>query len=1050
MLIDASRRLAWGVLVLAVGTAAPGVAFAQDESLGYRTPTIGDYGNVGILATRTARFHPDGTLNVSATFVDPYRRFTINFQGLPFLEATFRYTQILNRDFSIGGLQSEESFQDRGADLKFRLAKEGRWMPELAIGLQDGLGTGLFAGEFVVATKRFYDFDFSIGMGWGQLGTAGMIKNPMCRYVAEAFCDRSGATGVGGTAAVGNWFSGQTVGLFGGVQWFTPIRGVILSAEIDGNSYAPDPLSNDLGATSRLNFGITYRPAPWLELTGAFERGNTAMFRASLRSNLADLGIPKFDEPPPKVQPRPKAKSIEQSDAREARLIEPSSAPESRPIAQQVRLPGDPMPVTPRRRRTDLAEATPPAEPDREHQPVEPSALVDALFDGLEKQGLVVDGVETVSDEAVISISQGLGSASEQEIKQAFEVILGTLPQSAERITLRQTEAGREVRRVSKDRLEIEQTAIVDYLFDGLEAEGFALDGVELSHREVALLVSEAPPDDDGGEQRAAVVAFQALPVPIERVIIVHMQQGEERHRVLLRRDDVLRTARIDQLFDSVEAKGFEIESLEFSQRRATVYLTARESDQAPDYRDAAELVSQLAPEPVDVIDIIGLSAGIEASRVSLRRVADGATSGGEREFVPDLSDNEKRDIALKVFKDLEADGFRVDAFRITRQRATVFVTPQRFRQYARNVGWASRVVANHAPASVEEIEVVTMLAGLETGRVTIMRQDLERAVVGDGSPEEIWANAVIPGPSTGLPPRGTVPSDAVANPRRYPSFNLYVRPALRQHIGGPDAFYLYQIWLAMTARIELYRGLSVSGTLGRNIHSTLDEIELTSDSQLPQVRSQIKEYLQQGADGNIVHLDAQYVFQPFQNWFGRIAFGLLEEMYGGAGGEVLYRPFGSRLAIGADLFRVRQREFTQRFEFLDYAVTTGHVNAYYKLPWLGLVGEVHAGQFLAGDRGAQFVLSRHFDSGFQVGAWATLTNVPFEVFGEGSFDKGFYVRIPFEVFLPNSTRRGGTFAFRPLTRDGGQIAGRTKELYGIVEEGNLDNVMRDWRTFLD
>jgi len=1048
MRAEVPRRFRSILLSLAIGAIlVTGAAHAEQRHPVYRQPTTGDYGNIGILATRTARFHDDGTLDASLTLIDPYRRFTLNYQALPFLEATFRYTLIMSRSFSEGGLDSEEAFQDRGADLKLRLAKEGRWMPALAIGVQDGLGTGEFAGEFLVATKRYYDLDFSFGVGWGLLGSADSYKNPLCTYIGEPFCSRTGAgDSQGGVATFGNWFSGETIGLFGGVQWFTPVRGLILSAEIDGNSYSPDP-GGDLGAVSRLNFGVTYRPTPWLELTGAFERGNTAMFRASLRSNLKDLGVPKLDPPPPPVKPRPSVQPIEQSDARDAQLarLEPQAATQT--SQSSFRLPGDPMPVPPRRKAVVARSEPPPAPVSRAEDPV---VLADALFDGLEDQGFIVEGIETASKDAVISVSKGLRSAGEQELSRAFDVISGTLPQTAERITLVQTEHGREVHRVSRKRDEIEQTAIVDYLFDGLEAQGYALEGVELTHGEVALLVSSAPPQGDGGDDRAAAIAFRALPVPVDRVAIVRVAGERELSRVSLRRRDIRRQARIDQLFDDIEAKGFQVESLELSRRHASVYLTSIDARSAPDYRDVAETVAHLAPAPADTIDVIGLSAGVESERVSLRRVDNGRGDGSERVFVPDLSDNEKRDIALKVFKDLDAEGFRVDAFRITRHRATVFVTPLRFVEYARNVGWASRIVANHAPASVEEIEVVTMLAGLETGRVTIMRQDLERAVVGDGSPEEIFANAIIPGPSAGVPPRGTVPRDAVTNPRRYPALNFFIRPALRQHIGGPDSAYLYQIWLAMTASVELYRGLTVSGTLGKNIHSTFDQLTLETDTQLHPVRSLIKEYLQQGADGNIVHLDAQYVFQPTRNLFGRVAAGLLEEMYGGLGAEVLYRPFGSRLAVGADVFRVRQREFKQQFEFLDYKVTTGHLNVYYKWPALRLVTEMHAGQFLAGDRGAQFVVSRNFDSGFHIGAWATFTDVPFEVFGEGSFDKGFFVRIPFQVFLPSSTRRAGNFAFRPLTKDGGQMAGRTKALYGIVEDGNLDNVMRHWDRFLD
>ena len=45
----------------------------------------------------------------------------------------------------------------------------------------------------------------------------------------------------------------------------------------------------------------------------------------------------------------------------------------------------------------------------------------------------------------------------------------------------------------------------------------------------------------------------------------------------------------------------------------------------------------------------------------------------------------------------------------------------------------------------------------------------------------------------------------------------------------------------------------------------------------------------------------------------------------GGVAGEVLYRPYGRAWAVGANLNRVRQRDFDQRLDFLDYEVAVGY-----------------------------------------------------------------------------------------------------------------------------
>ena len=73
--------------------------------------------------------------------------------------------------------------------------------------------------------------------------------------------------------------------------------------------------------------------------------------------------------------------------------------------------------------------------------------------------------------------------------------------------------------------------------------------------------------------------------------------------------------------------------------------------------------------------------------------------------------------------------------------------------------------------------------------------------------------------------------------------------------------------------------------------------------------------------------------------------------MFGGVGGEILWRPCSPRLAFSVDVNRARQGDYVQRLDFQDYEVTTGHLNINYKTPFMGLIGEIHAGQFLAGDR---------------------------------------------------------------------------------------------------
>ena len=136
---------------------------------------------------------------------------------------------------------------------------------------------------------------------------------------------------------------------------------------------------------------------------------------------------------------------------------------------------------------------------------------------------------------------------------------------------------------------------------------------------------------------------------------------------------------------------------------------------------------------------------------------------------------------------------------------------------------------------------------------------------------------------------------------------------------------------------------------------------------------------------------------------------------------------------LGVDVNAVQQRAFTQGLSLRDYRVNTGHLTAYWDTGWQDLLVKLSAGRYLAGDVGATLDMSRVFDNGVSLGAYATKTNVSAEQFGEGSFDKGIYVTIPFDVMLPRSSSSTAALVYAPLIRDGGARLSRQYGLYDLT-----------------
>lgn len=659
----------------------------------------------------TARSAPEGELRVGFSRVYPYNQILFGLQWLPWLETGFRYADVRNRLYGPAAFSGDQKYKDRSVDFKLSLLSETDWRPALALGVRDLGGTGLFASEYLVATKETGAFDWTLGLAWGRMGARGDLRNPFAS-ASKRFEDRP-PTEARGDLGVERLFGGRQVGLFGGLQWQTPLPGLSLKIEYDGNDYRSEALDNDREVDSPINAALNYRVGRSIDLGLGFERGNTLMARVTLSTNFArDRGPDKTLDP-----------------------------------------------VT-----TPVAAAQP-----QDGNSYTPAAAIDAAF-------------------------------------------------------------------------------------------------------------------------------FEHLRVELER-----------------------------------------------------------------------------------------------------------------------------QDIHLAA---LDADGDTLH----------LWFTQTLTRDEPRVIGRIGQTLATLAPARYRRFTLSALVAGAEGYRVT-----LDRAVIDQAIDFRVRPGAILEAA------RHDVPQGEAARLRAplqrtgaYPDLSWNTGPALRQHVGGADDFYFGQLWWRLGGRLTLDPRWSFGASVGADVYNNFDGLKQPSDSQLPRVRSDIARYLKEGQN-NLVRLETNYAWSPAPSWYARLSAGLFEEMYGGVAGEVLYRRAGERWALGANLNRVRQRDFDQRFDFRAYEVTTGHVTAYLDLPFQDLSLQLSAGRYLAGDEGATVELSRRFASGVVAGLFATRTNVSSEEFGEGNFDKGIFLVLPFDLFFARSTRRAATLVFRPLTRDGGQKVRDGDSLYGLTGSGWLD-----------
>ncbi len=253
----------------------------------------------------------------------------------------------------------------------------------------------------------------------------------------------------------------------------------------------------------------------------------------------------------------------------------------------------------------------------------------------------------------------------------------------------------------------------------------------------------------------------------------------------------------------------------------------------------------------------------------------------------------------------------------------------------------------------------------------------------------------------------------------------------LRPFIAGREGFFKAAFLAEFNTQYIFNNKLFWSTNLKYALWQNFDELYIPPVNTYPnQVRSDVKEYLNNFEDRIIVGRSQLDFFHTLsKNNHIQISAGIFEEMFSGYGMEYLWNRDDLPFAIGFEAFEVYKRDYDLAFDLLDYSNITGHVNFYYENDFvLPFSLHVSYGEYLAGDKGYTFDISRRFNNGVVMGAFFTKTDVTAEQFGEGSFDKGVYFKIPISGDWFN-------FKWRPLTKDPGAKLIRKDNLYRYLRK---------------
>lgn len=251
---------------------------------------MSSFGLPGGIDTPTAETLADGTLGATVSWSDYARRSSVVFQALPGLTTVLRYSRVRGIPEA-----DNDSITDRSLDLRYQVLDEQGWRPAVAVGLQDFLGTGVYSGEYIVATKTVTpSVRVSAGLGWGVLA-----GKPRVIDIDDE----------GGTLNVEEWFRGGARP-FASVSWQVNDR-LNLVAEYSNNDYI---VRYSNGAVyqqgeepgSNVNLGAYYRFGQNYEVGVYTIGGQTFGAQFSLTLNPREAPYPSgLEKAPAPVRPRP-------------------------------------------------------------------------------------------------------------------------------------------------------------------------------------------------------------------------------------------------------------------------------------------------------------------------------------------------------------------------------------------------------------------------------------------------------------------------------------------------------------------------------------------------------------------------------------------------------------------------------------------------------------------------------------------------------------------------------------------------------------------------
>ncbi|HJX16644.1 MAG TPA: YjbH domain-containing protein [Acidiferrobacterales bacterium] len=417
-----------------------------------------------------------------------------------------------------------------------------------------------------------------------------------------------------------------------------------------------------------------------------------------------------------------------------------------------------------------------------------------------------------------------------------------------------------------------------------------------------------------------------------------------------------------------------------------------------------------------------------------------------------------------EIARALERQGFKNVRLRLDGTALEASLTHPRISLIGRAVGRAARTMVSLGPGDIETVRITytqndlplltfhfTDAKRLQAYFVGLMSQEFldESVEVSYASPEyaerfrDKKTLLVLDDPDEGIPTQTYYGDEGhIVSIRREDPFLSGFRLIpfnLRLYFVDPSGDASYDTFSTLAYQKYFGSGLFLNGAARLTLFENVSDVTRPSVSVLPHVRTDIALYKQEESRLKLNGLLLNKYSQLADRIYARLSAGYYEEMFAGAGGQVLYLPRRGNWAADLSVDWLRQRAPEKDFGFRDYSVATALLAFHYRIPEYGITATARAGRFLAKDEGVRFELKRRFHSGIEAGIWFTRTNEndqtqpnrPKEEF----LDRGLFISIPLASMLTKDTQEHASLAVVEATRDVGQMVESPGDLYRLIEQ---------------